>query len=85
MQTLRAMGQAGGSAGPECAITYICSCRFEGDDDRPTMPLSARDLSAVQQLLGQAKPETTAVYARVPDGALLTAASAAGGWRPSAR
>jgi hypothetical protein len=30
------------------------------------MPLSARDLTVVQQLLGQAKPETAAVYARVP-------------------
>jgi hypothetical protein len=34
------------------------------------MPLSARDLIAVQQLLGHVKPETSAVYARVPDGAL---------------
>lgn len=32
-----------------------------------------RDLLAVQQLLGHSKPETTAVYARVPDGALRTA------------
>jgi site-specific recombinase XerD len=29
------------------------------------MPLFARDLIAVQQLLGYAQPETTAVYARV--------------------
>jgi site-specific recombinase XerD len=36
-----------------------------------------RDLMAVQQLLGHSKPETTAVYARVPDGALLTAVQAA--------
>jgi len=32
-----------------------------------------RDLLAVQGLLGHAKPETTARYAAVPDGALLTA------------
>ena len=44
-----------------------------------------QDLIAVKRLLGQAKPETTAVNARVPYGAFLTAASAAGGWRPSAR
>jgi hypothetical protein len=48
----------------------------------PLMPLSARDLIAVQQLLGHAEPETTAVYARVPDGALLTAVRATSGWRP---
>lgn len=36
-----------------------------------------RDLMAVQQLLGHARPETTAIYARVPDGALLTAVRAA--------
>ncbi|MGH3333398.1 MAG: hypothetical protein ACRDPJ_19040 [Nocardioidaceae bacterium] len=44
--------------------------------------LSALDLIAVQQLLRHAKPETTAVYARVPDGALLTAVPATSGWRP---
>ncbi|HEV8526110.1 MAG TPA: hypothetical protein VGS60_00985 [Actinomycetes bacterium] len=49
------------------------------------MPLYARDLIAVKQLLGQAKPETTAVYAEIADGALLTAVRAVGGWRPSAR
>jgi site-specific recombinase XerD len=43
------------------------------------MPLFARDLIAVQQLLGYAQPETTAVYARVPDGALLTAVGAPSG------
>jgi site-specific recombinase XerD len=32
-----------------------------------------RDLRAVQELLGHAKPETTAVYAAVPDGALRSA------------
>jgi site-specific recombinase XerD len=32
-----------------------------------------RDLLAVQQLLGHARPETTARYAAVPDGALRTA------------
>lgn len=32
-----------------------------------------RDLQAVQQLLGHSKPETTSVYAQVPDGAMLTA------------
>jgi hypothetical protein len=46
------------------------------------MPLSARGLIAVLQLLAHAKPETTAVFARVPDGALLTAARATSGWRP---
>lgn len=35
--------------------------------------LVERDLQAVQQLLGHAKPETTAVYAQVPDGAMLAA------------
>src|SRR5215475_4192636 len=33
-------------------------------------PLSARDLIAVQQRLGSAKPDTTAVWARVPRGFL---------------
>jgi hypothetical protein len=46
------------------------------------MPLSARDLIAVQQLLGSAKPRDTAVYARVADGAVLTAVRATSGWRP---
>jgi integrase/recombinase XerC len=32
-----------------------------------------RDLLAVQRLLGHSKPETTSVYAAVPDGALRTA------------
>lgn len=32
-----------------------------------------RDLQAVQQLLGHSRPETTAVYAQIPDGALLAA------------
>lgn len=32
-----------------------------------------RDLRAVQELLGHAKPETTAVYAAVPEGALRSA------------
>jgi site-specific recombinase XerC len=35
-----------------------------------------RDLMAVQQLLGHAKPETTAVCAQVPDGALMRAVRA---------
>lgn len=39
-----------------------------------------RDLQAVQQLLGHAKPETTAVYAQVPDGALLSAVRATSSW-----
>lgn len=43
-----------------------------------------RDLQAVQQLLGHARPETTAVYAQVPDGALLAAVRAAGGRRVTA-
>lgn len=37
-----------------------------------------RDLMAVQQLLGHSKPETTSVYAQVPDGAMLTAVISAG-------
>lgn len=37
-----------------------------------------RDLRAVQELLGHAKPETTARYAAVPDGALSTAVLAVG-------
>ncbi|WP_395695288.1 tyrosine-type recombinase/integrase [Nocardioides sp.] len=40
-----------------------------------------RDLQAVQRLLGHARPETTAIYAQVPDGALLSAVAAAStGW-----
>jgi site-specific recombinase XerC len=41
-----------------------------------------RDLMAVQQLLGPAKPGDTAVYARVADGSLLTAVRATSGCRP---
>lgn len=37
-----------------------------------------RDLHAVQRLLGHARPETTAIYAQVPDGALMAAVAAAG-------
>jgi site-specific recombinase XerD len=36
-----------------------------------------RDLMAVQQLLGHARPETTSIYAQVPDGALLAAVAGA--------
>ena len=42
-----------------------------------------RDLLAMQQLLGHAKPETTARYAAVPAGALRRAVAAAAG-RPTA-
>jgi integrase len=40
--------------------------------------MSERDLRAVQELLGHAKPETTARYAAVPDGALLAAVMGVG-------
>jgi hypothetical protein len=46
------------------------------------MPLSARDLIAVQQRLGPAKPDTTAVWARVPDGAFRTAGGPRAGGDP---
>lgn len=39
---------------------------------------ATRDLRAVQELLGHSKPETTARYAAVPDGALLAAVVGAG-------
>jgi integrase len=38
-----------------------------------------RDLLATAQLLGHSRPETTARYAQVPDGAALRAVLAAGG------
>jgi site-specific recombinase XerD len=37
-----------------------------------------RDLRAVQELMGHAKPETTAIYAAVPNGALTTAVAGVG-------
>jgi site-specific recombinase XerD len=37
-----------------------------------------RDILAVQQLLGHARPETTSIYAQVPEGALLSAVVGAG-------
>ena len=39
---------------------------------------SGRDLRAVQELLGHMKPETTAIYAAVPDGALAAAVAGVG-------
>lgn len=42
---------------------------------------STRDLRAVQELLGHARPETTSRYAAVPDGALLAAVTGAAGRR----
>lgn len=38
---------------------------------------ATRDLRAVQELLGHAKPETTAIYVAVPDGAVRAAMQAA--------
>ena len=38
---------------------------------------ATRDLRAVQELLGHAKPETTAGYVRVPDNAMRAAVMAA--------
>ena len=46
---------------------------------------SVRDIRAVQELLGHARPETTSRYAAVPDGALLDAVIGAGGTRPGSR
>ena len=39
---------------------------------------ATRDLRAVQELLGHSKPETTAVYAAVPDGARTSAVAGVG-------
>jgi len=70
---------------------YVFVNLFGGDVGR------AMTYSAVHQLIsrigigftpcrgevrGRRTPETTAVYARVPDGALLTAVRATSGWRP---
>lgn len=40
--------------------------------------LADRDLRAVQELLGHSKPEVTAIYAAVPDGALQLAVASVG-------
>ncbi|WP_440902465.1 tyrosine-type recombinase/integrase, partial [Actinosynnema sp.] len=71
--TASALGRIISEALPEHWTSHTLRHRFATD-----AYASERDLMAVQQLLGHARPETTSVYAQVPQGALLAAVVGAG-------
>lgn len=71
--TPNALGRIISQALPEHWTAHTLRHRFATNAYR-----TDRDLMAVQQLLGHARPETTAVYAQVPEGALLSAVIGAG-------
>lgn len=71
--TANALGRTISSVFPGDWATHALRHRFA-----TAAYATERDLMAVQQLLGHSRPETTSVYAQVPDGALLAAVVGAG-------
>lgn len=78
-------GQSGGPMTPwnvSTTLSRMLGPGFTGHTLRHRFASQAyagtRDLRAVQTLLGHSKPETTARYTAVPDGALVAAVAAAG-------
>ena len=71
--TPNAIGRIVSAALPVGWTTHTLRHRFATD-----AYAGERDLLAVQQLLGHARPETTAIYAQAPDGALMAGVVAAG-------
>ncbi len=71
--TAHHLGKLIAAALPDGWTTHTLRHRFATKAYR-----TGRDLRAVQELLGHAKPETTAIYAAVPDGALEAAVAGVG-------
>lgn len=70
--TPNALGRKVGQALPDEWSPHTLRHRF-------ATRAAQRNLLAVQHLLGHARPETTSVYAQVPQGAPLAAVQGAGG------
>lgn len=67
------LGKVINSALPDTWTAHTLRHRFA-----TTAYAAQRDLRAVQELLGHRKPETTAIYAAVPNGALVAAVASVG-------
>jgi hypothetical protein len=63
------------SSNPNGVCRCVANCR-----EHPILPMNC--IPCRGEFRGRRTPETTAVYARVPDGALLTAVRATSGRRP---